>query len=221
MAPVTISPVGQRLVLTGIDWKTYRRLERIFSEQPGVRLTYDRGTLEIMTKSPEHERYNHLLRRLLEAVSDELAVEISGFGGFTFFRPRTRGLEPDECYYIANAPRVHGRDRIDLRTDPPPDLVIEVDLTSSSLNRMALYAAMGVTEVWQYDGVTLTFHVLGPGPAFLVSSTSQAFPWLAAQDLLLFLGLRRQLYEREIVLRFRAWLRQQQAAGLIPPAGTP
>ena len=74
-----------------------------------------------------------------------------------------RGLAPDECYYIANAPQVAGRDHIDLRTDPPPDLAIEVDVTSSSLNRMGIYAALAVPEVWRLDGPALTFHVPGPG----------------------------------------------------------
>jgi Uma2 family endonuclease len=141
-------PAGQRLVLSGIDWRTYGRLLRAFDERPGVRLTYDRGVLEIMTLSPEHERFKHLLRRLIEALAEEMGLTIAGFGSMTFRRRRRRrGLEADECFWIANEPRVRGKDRIDLRVDPPPDLVVEVDVSRSSLDRLAIYASLGVPEV--------------------------------------------------------------------------
>src|ERR1043165_3371453 len=111
---------AQRLLLTGIDWKTYLRLGRTLGSRRSVRITYDRGRLEIMTLSPGHERFKHLLRRLLEALTEELSIDITGFGSMTFKRRRNlRGLEPDECYWIASEPQVRGKDHIDLSVDPP------------------------------------------------------------------------------------------------------
>ena len=131
------------LVLHGIDWRTYARLLRLFDERRSIRLTYDRGNLEITTLSPEHENLNLLLNHLVVAAAEELGLEIASYGSMTM---RRRGLEADQCYWIANEARMRGRDRIDLRTDPPPDLVIEVDVSRSSMDRMTIYAALGVPE---------------------------------------------------------------------------
>jgi Uma2 family endonuclease len=205
----TLTQAGQKLLLHGIDWQTYQQLSQVLADTASVRLTYDRGALEIMTKSPEHERFKHLLSRLLETISDELGIDIAGFGEMTFLHPQTRGLEPDECYYIANVAQVAGRDSIDLQSDPAPDLVLEIDISSSSINRLALYAAFGVAEVWQYQGNALVFLHLQPGGQYLAQPTSLAFPWLAPGDLLGFFALRGQVNEREIVARFRTWVRQR------------
>ncbi len=210
------------MLLRGIDWQTYNRLVRAL-ERPDVRLTYDRGTLEIRTTSPQHERYKHLLGRLLEALTEELGLAIAGFGSMTCRRRRRRrGLEPDECYYIANEPQVRGRDRIDLRTDPPPDLAIEIDVTHSSLDRMSIYAALGVPEVWRFDVQTLAFNVLRPNGLYQVQATSLAFPFLTSAALHGFLGMRGQMDENALVRQFRAWVCQQQpprtgtTAGQVP-----
>jgi Uma2 family endonuclease len=108
---------------------------------------------------------------------------------------------------------VRSKRHIDLRTDPPPDLAIEVDVTSSSLNRMGIYAALRVPEVWRLDGQTLTFHVLGPDGKYITSSHSLSFPLLTPADLLRFLALRATLEENAVVRQFRAWIRQQLATG--------
>jgi Uma2 family endonuclease len=125
-----------------------------------LRITYDRGALEIMTLSPEHERLKHLLGYFILILVEELGWNMAGFGSMTFKRKRhQRGLEPDECYWIENELAVRGKDRIDLRRDPPPDLVIEIDWTHSSLDRLAIFAILGVPEVWRFDGKDVTFHV--------------------------------------------------------------
>ncbi len=211
MSTVQAPAAGQQLVLTGVDWQTYSRLLRVFNGRH-LRLTYDRGTLEIMTLSPQHERLKHLLRRLFEALAEEVGLTIAGFGSMTCRRRRRRrGLEPDECYWIANEPRVRGRDRIDLRRDPPPDLALEVDVTHSSLDRLAIYAALGVPEVWRLDGQALTFHLLQADGTYAAAARSLAFPFLAPADLLPFLALRARLDEMALVRQFRAWVRQQAA----------
>jgi Uma2 family endonuclease len=208
---------GQSLLLDNIDWSTYTRLLRIFGKRPAVHLTYDRGMLEIRTLSPEHERLKHLLRRLIEALAEELGMSIAGFGSMTCRRRgRRRGLEPDECYWIAHEPQVRGKDRIDLRTDPPPDLAVEVDITHSSLDRLGIYAKLGVPEVWRLDDQGLTFHVLQAKGKYAAQGQSPAFPFVRPADVLSFLAQRGQLDETAILRQFRAWVRQQ--AGGNPPA---
>jgi hypothetical protein len=122
-------------------------------------------------------------------------------------------LEPDGCYWIANAPAVRGKRRINLSVDPPPDLAIEVDVTNSSLNRMSIYASLGVPEVWRLDGQTLTFHHLGAGRSYAVATHSRAFPFVTPADLMSFLALFAAQDETSAVLQFRTWVRQQLAAG--------
>src|SRR5262249_33669892 len=147
------------LRLSNVDWQTYTRLLKVFAERRGVRLTYDRGELEIMSPLLEHDKDDRFLFRLVVALTEELGLPIVEGGSTTLRRRRRRkGIEADECYWIANAHRMAGRRRIDLRTDPPPDLTIEVDVTHSSLNRLSIYAAFGVPEVWRLEGGALTFY---------------------------------------------------------------
>ena len=120
MATAKASTPEQCLVLYAVPWANYIRLGRLFADRR-LRMTYDRGALEIITLSPEHERWKHLLRRLIEAVSDVLAIRIAGYGSMTCKRRKKRkGLEPDECYWVANAAAVQGKDHIDLRRDLKP-----------------------------------------------------------------------------------------------------
>src|SRR5438445_2046967 len=139
-----------RLVLGAMDWRNYGRLLRILADRRAIRVTYDRGTLEIMTLSYEHESLGYLSARLIDALTEELSLPVKG-GGSTTFRHRKlrRGLEPDACWWITNEPLIRGKHRIDLQADPPPDLALEVDITRSSLNRLKIYAALRIPEVWR------------------------------------------------------------------------
>jgi Uma2 family endonuclease len=185
-----------------------------------LRITYDRGSLEIMTLSPEHECYKKLLGRLIEALTEELGLPLASFGSMTCKRRRRqRGLEPDESYWIASEPLVHGKVTIDLRVDPPPDLAVEIDITHSSLDRMAVYAALGVREVWRFDGKVLSFQVLQAIGKYTSSQTSCAFPRLTVADISQFLALRGQMDENALLRQFRAWVRQHLLGGA--PAGNP
>ena len=210
MATVNL-PKSRRLVLYDIDWTTYRRLLRAFEERPGIRLTYDRGTLEIMSPSQEHEGVAYLLGRFVDVLTDELKWRVIA-GRTTTFRKRRkkRGLEPDNSYWIASEPLIRGKERIDLRVDPPPDLAIEVDVSHSSVNRMGIYATLGVAEVWRLAEQVLSFHVLGSEGEYAVSATSRAFAFLSSADVQGFLSLRGQQDENSIVRQFREWLRQRQ-----------
>jgi Uma2 family endonuclease len=151
------SPAEQRVVLHNIGWNTYEHLLADHENNSAPRLTYDRGELEIMSPSPEHEKFNRRLAQFVLAVAEELGIEAEDLGSTTFRREDLeRGFEPDSCFYIQNEEQVRGKDRIDLAVDPPPDLVIEIDITSPSFNKLPIYAQIGVSEVWRYDGERMT-----------------------------------------------------------------
>ena len=212
------TPPEQRFILWSASWRTYERLLRAFEERPGVRLTYDRGVLEIMTLSHGHEYSAHLLGRLVEALTEELNLPLHGGKSTTLRRrKRQRGLEPDECYWIANEPLVRGKRELDLKRDPPPDLGMEIDVSRSSINRMAIYEAIRVQEVWRYDGHVLSFHILGQDEKYTESSHSLAFPQLTPSDLLTFLNLSDQMDDNAIIRQFRAWVRQRFGGGQSTP----
>ncbi len=205
---------GQYLRLSGVDWQTYSQLLHAFAERPAIRLTYDRGELEIMSPLLEHDDDGELLAHLVFVLTDELGLPLKR-GGSTTLRRRLkqRGIEADVCFWIANAHRMAGRRRLDLRTDPPPDLAIEVDVTHSSLDRLSIYAALKVPEVWRLDGDTLTFHILGADGNYATADRSLAFPQIAPADLIGFLQLARQAGdENPVIHKFRNWIRRHLAA---------
>ncbi len=204
---------GQRLRLSSIDWRTYTRLLHAFADRPRVRLTYDRGELEIMSPSLQHDDDGTYLGHMVRILTEEIGLPIRS-GGSTTLRRRLKqkGLEPDECFWIAHAPQMAGVRRLDLRTHPPPDLAIEVDVTNSSLDRMGIYAALGIPEVWRLDGDALSFHVLGADGGYRQVGTSLSFPKVAPDDLMDFLrDARRAADQNDVTRRFRAWVRQRHA----------
>jgi Uma2 family endonuclease len=208
MTALLTSPQPQ-VVLHGVSWPTYQGLIRDLEAAPGNRLTYDQGTLEIMVPLPPHEAYKKLMGRLVEVTTEETDTEIRSLGSTTWNREDLqKGLEADQCYYIQHEQAVRGKDEIDLTIDPPPDLAIEVDNTSSSLNRMAIYAALGVPELWRFDGETLTIYALTNGE-YRPQETSNVLPMLRRDDLLRFLQTSQTMGETSWVKAFRIWLRER------------
>jgi Uma2 family endonuclease len=206
------APAEQRFRLSGIDWPSYVAFSDLLGERH-IRVTYDRGEMELMTVSPEHERSKHLLGRLIEALTEELDIDIAGYGSMTCRRERQeRALEPDECYWITHEEAVRGRTEIDFDEDPPPDLVLEVEISRSLLDRMRLYATLGVPEVWRWDGQTLRVCLLGKDGRYRENHASRAFPFLPVAELVRFLSLEGRS-ETRLIREFRAWVREQQAAG--------
>jgi Uma2 family endonuclease len=219
MATVRTAKTRRGVVLYNVDWRDYQAIGRALADRPALRLTYDRGALEIMTISSEHDRLKHLLRRLLEAWTEERGVAIAGYGSMTFKRRRfKRGLEPDECYWIVNETQMRGRDRIDLRVDPPPDLVLEIDISRSSLDRMGIYSVMGVPEVWRYRKQSVAFLARQPDGRYVEVPQSLSLSPLASADLLPFLALRGTVEENAIIRQFRAWIGQKFPPGSASPA---
>jgi Uma2 family endonuclease len=219
MSTVTAQRQADSLVLDQVTWAEYSRYLRAFAERPRIRLTYDRGVLEIMCPLPEHELPAEAFGRFLVILCEELNQPMRAGGSMTLRRRRRRGgLEPDKCWWIASAPRLRPGLRIDLRTDPPPDLAVEVDVTNSSLPRMRIYASLGVREVWRVDNGVLTFHILDTATRTYQSQThSVAFPILASADLAPFLAQVGQIEDIALGVQFRAWLRQRIAAQQASP----
>ncbi|MFM7449899.1 MAG: Uma2 family endonuclease [Leptolyngbyaceae cyanobacterium] len=146
MVATPLAPPTEVIHLSGISWQTYETLLKELSDRR-LRLTYNRGTLEIMAPSPEHELGKTLMGRFVETLAEESEIPIYPLGSTTFKRPELSGAEPDECFYIRRIGAVQGKKRLDLTQDPAPDLVVEIDVTSSSQNRLQVYADLGVAEV--------------------------------------------------------------------------
>jgi Uma2 family endonuclease len=198
-----------QVLLENISWHTYQALLKDIEEQPGIRMTYDHGILEIMAPLDPHEAYRKLLGRLVEAATEELNIEIRSLGSRTCSREdMARGLEPDQCYYIQHELAVRGKKQLDLNQDPPPDLVIEIDITNSSMNRMRLYEALQVPEVWQYDGRELTVYCL-EDKKYEIRDRSKALPQLTPNQLVRFLKLAETMGETSLIRSFREWVRSQ------------
>lgn len=167
--------VEHKVLLRNVSWETYESLLADHENSSAPRFTYDRGTLEIMSPSPEHEAANRRIASLILAIMDEMAVDAEDFGSTTFRREDLeRGFEPDTCFYVEeNAERMRGKKRLDLSADPPPDLVLEIDITSPSINKFPIYARLGVPEVWRYDVRRLEISLL-EGEGYKAVSESSA-----------------------------------------------
>lgn len=204
--PVRLQEPRRGILLGNISWSLYQHMLAEI-RNGGVRLTYDQGWLEIITLSPRHERVKTILARLIEAYADERDIGIEGLGSTTFAREELqRGLEPDECYYIAHAAEVIGKDRLDLDTDPPPDLAIEVDISSPDIAKLPIYAALRIPEVWRYDGSRLAPMRLR-GDRYVEVRRSAALPDLPLDRLNDFLAIGLASGQTAAVRALRAWLR--------------
>jgi Uma2 family endonuclease len=207
MTTQTLFLPEQKIELSGISWQTYQTLLKELSHRR-LRLTYNRGYLEIMAPSPEHERYKKVVGRFVETIAEELNVSIEPLGSTTFKRPELSGAEPDECFYIQNICAVKGKTRIELNQYPPPDLVSEIDITSSSKNRFAVYADMGVPEIWKYDGNSFSINLL-QNQNYVLSNQSLAFPNLPISEIVQFLQQVETVDYLELVSSFRQWVKSQ------------
>lgn len=193
------------VVLYGLTWADYDRLldARAAAGRKRVKIVYDRGMAEIYTPGggaprpdpadPEgaavtvgnrHERWKTLLARLLEAAALGFRAPLVGCGNVTLSRADLdRGLEPDECYYTRHAAAARAVRELDLRTDPPPDLVVEIEASRTVADRLDLCDSLGVPEVWLYDGDRLRILLRAAGGGYAEAPAGLAFPRLTA-DLL-------------------------------------
>jgi Uma2 family endonuclease len=209
MATVVSSP--ERLViLDSVTWDTYERLITEHGERSGTRFTYDEGVLQIMVISSRHERPNRRLATLVEVLAEEWGLDIEQLGSMTFKRKDLqKGFEPDSCFYIQHADAVSGKEEIDLEVDPPPDLTIEVDITRDALNRFPIFAAVGIPEVWRFDGTKVIFYQL-ESKSYVETSDSLAFPALNAETATQFLEQSKNMKSTVWLRKVRDWAREQK-----------
>lgn len=195
------------IVLENISWNTYERLLREVGERH-IRLTYDNGDLEIMTLSFGHENRKGFIRRLIEMLTFELEIPVRS-GGSTTMRKKLKkkGLEPDECYWIANEKLMRDKEEFEPNADPPPGLALEIDVTSSSLDRMGIYAALKVPEVWRYRRRRLNIHLLNNEGSFEEADQSRIFPFLPVSELDRFIRQSETEDETAVLRDFVRWVK--------------
>jgi Uma2 family endonuclease len=198
-----------RFLIPRVDWDGYDALLRdVLKHRRSIRVTYDRGNVELMSPLYPHERYGYLLGRMIHAVTEELDIPMRGIRSTTLRRMDVdRGLEADEAYYITNSYRVGPSGHLDLETAPPPDLAIEIEITNSILDRLGVYAALGVPEIWRFDGEALIGLVLGADRLYHSRETSLAFPFLPLGELVRFIGEHVPGEDTAWAKSFRAWVR--------------
>ncbi len=192
-------------MLQNISWQTFVALLRETGSDRGTRFAYDCGTLEIMTPLYEHEHPKIQFDRFIFVLAEELEIEIKSAGSMTLKREDVnRGIEPDNCYYIQTEPTIRGRPQLDLETDPPPDLAIEIDITSSSVNKFGIYLALGVPELWRYNGRDLKFYQRSEGQ-YVECEFSIAFPLVSVTEMSRFIEQSKTIGEIALLKSFRAW----------------
>jgi len=207
---VSHAQTEQRVIVRFVSWTTYEHLLADLSNQSSTRLTYDRGMLEIMCPLPEHEEWNRTIALLVEVLAEEMRIDVRNFGSTTFRRADlARGFEPDSCFYIQHEADISGKSTIDLTVDPPPDLVIEADITSGSLDKFPIYAQVGVPEVWRYDGQRLRIYVL-TAERYVESDASLALPLLTSTRLSEALAQSKTMKRTALLRSFRTWVRQER-----------
>ena len=152
LTDVVASSINKKLIVQGVSWDSYEDILKGFENSNALHFAYDNGDLEIEMPSRKHEKLNRLLAKLIELICEELEIDVDN-GGSTTYRNKSKakGVEPDTCFYIQTEPQVRGQLEIDTQK-LPPDLVIEVDVTSPSLDKLPIYAALNVPEVWLYKG---------------------------------------------------------------------
>ncbi len=159
-----------------------------------------------MTPLPEHEIHKCFLRRLIQTTTEVLELEILSLGSTTLSREDLqKGIEPDECYYISNEPVIRDQLDFDFTVDSPPDLAIEIDITSSSLNRLTIYESLGIKEIWRFDGRDLFIYCLQDS-RYQEKDCSQILPILSKSVILAFLKKWEKVGENAVIQEFRQWL---------------
>jgi Uma2 family endonuclease len=210
----TLTPpeqVTQKVILDNITWETYQRLMDERGERSRPRYAYDRGRLEIMVTSYEHENLTHVTAMLVELLAAELEMDIEGAASTTFQREDlAQGFEPDASFYLQHATLIRGHKQIDLHTDPPPELVIEIDITHPSLNKFPIFAGLGIPEVWRYHRHALTIFKL-EGETYSAQTGSELFPGVTGEALTRLITESQQMKRTEWLRNVRKWARTLKA----------
>jgi Uma2 family endonuclease len=207
-SPTISQPVGEkRVVFYHLNWQSYQQILQALGESRSARLTYDRGILEITMPLEDHEFAAELIGRFIYFLVSELGQRIKSMRSTTIEREDlNRSPEPDNAFYIKNQPQVAGR-TVNSQEDPPPDLVVEVDITHTDIDKLSLYAALGVPEFWRFNGREWRIYQLQDGN-YQEQEVSPTFPFVPKDKLYEFLILARQ-DEIEAEQALRDWVRSQ------------
>jgi Uma2 family endonuclease len=196
-----------RVLLRDIEWSVYQSLLEARKEQRSPRFSYYKGLLEIMAPSEPHENASDLIGDFIKILTEEIGLNLKSMGSTTLNRPDLNiGAEPDKCFYIQNESLVRGK-IVDLNLDPPPDLVIEIDITHTDINKNALYEKLKVPEFWRFNGRDLTIYELHEGQ-YLEVPMSPTFPWIGKDTLYKFLANCRNNGETLAKRTLRQWVRE-------------
>jgi Uma2 family endonuclease len=203
--------VGEkRLSFSNLDWNAFKQIQSLLTERTRARFSYDNGVLEITMPLEGHERSARLIELFIRVLVVEMGLKIKTMGSTTLDREDLlKSAEPDNGYYIQNYPLVSDRE-INLNVDPAPDLVVEVDITNTDLNKNTLYASLGVPEFWRFNGRVWQILQLVNG-AYVECDRSPTFPIVTKNDLYQFLEAAL-LDEVTAEIDFRHWVRQQKGA---------
>ncbi|MEK7830220.1 MAG: Uma2 family endonuclease [Acidobacteriota bacterium] len=194
-----LETLTQSVVLYNQSWAFYQRMLAELGDTSSPRLTFNQGTLEIKVASFQHEQINRQLAELFTTIADEFGMDFVHSGSTTFDREDLqRGFQPDSSFYIQNADRIRGKLRINLSVDPPPDLVLEIDITHPSLNKLPIFAALGIPEVWRFSDDVLTILKLD-GNEYHEQVESNALPGVTCERL-------TQLLNHSLEMKRADWL---------------
>ena len=195
------------ITLTGIKWLTFKAIMSDVGDGRAWRIAYAEGVLEIRIPLTEHEEPKGMIESFVEAFADALDIEVRKLGALTLEREDlARAIEPDSCFYIQNESVVRGKS-INLLADPPPDLVVESDYTSSSLNKFSIYASLGVPEIWRYRNQCLVVYQLVEGN-YEERENSLAFPFLPIAEIPGLIEQSKTIGQRAAVRLFRDRVRE-------------
>ena len=202
-------PPDAVVIFHGATWDDYEHLLEEVGEASGLRISYNDGDLEVMTVSTEHERYADFIKRMVSALSIRMRINILFFGSSTMKKSkRHKGKEPDASFYVQTAETLGNRIHLDFEVDPPPDIAVEIDIHHDSRRKFPIYVALGVPELWRYDGEQLTIHLLQEND-YVTQDTSLALPMLTSAVLTEFLRRMREEGELPAILAFDEWLASQ------------
>jgi Uma2 family endonuclease len=208
-------PDDASVTFNDVSWDEYEELLAQVGEAPGLRISYDNGSLHVMTISAEHERYSEFIKSLIGIIRLRLRINTVSIGSATMRkRRRSKGHEPDASFYVQTAGLIGNKLQIDFETDPPPDIVVEIDVHHDSRSRFPIYGALRVPEIWRYDGHAMTIYYLIENPvagtsAYIEREASAALPMLTAQLLTEMLERMRSDGELNALLAFDEWLQSQ------------
>jgi Uma2 family endonuclease len=200
-------PPGQRLLMQDVTWQEFETILEELGDHRSARLAYDNGTLEMMMPLPEHEDDKEIVGDLIKALLEEFDIEFRSLGSTTFKKRQTQGLEPDQCFYIQNEGVIRGKKRIDLSVDPPPDLAIEIDVTSRT--HPSIYEALGVPELWRFDQGKLQINVLQDGSYALAAESPNFWGLPLCEVLPRYLAESKIIGRNKVLKAFRQWVREQ------------